>query len=128
MTKTIIVSCLIIRLQNAGEGRGALIRGVALIRGFDSKQSSGYYKLREGICLIFIVHFIQELFRWFIQCLSAFIILLSTGTLLGKIHANARMNNKRFFLHFKYAHLRVKLHANACNYQSRVVGKLVNAS
>ena len=51
------------------------------------------------------------------QCLSALLLLLfvgnietklqvSSGNLLGKIHANACMNNKGFFLQFNHTHTR----------------------
>ena len=66
------------------------------------------------------------------QCLSALLLLLcvgnietklqvSSGNLLGKIHANACMNNKDFFLQFNHTHTR-----DIAFYKERMINVFIN--
>ena len=69
------------------------------------------------------------------QCLSALLLLLfvvniesnlyriqvGSGNLLGKIHANACMNNKGFFLQFNHTHTR-----DIAFYKERMINVFIN--
>ena len=66
------------------------------------------------------------------QCLSALLLLLfvgnietklqvSSGNLFGKIHANACMNNKGFFLQFNHTHTR-----DIALYKERMINVFIN--
>ena len=73
--------------------------------------SNSYYKLREGICLIFIAHLYTKYFASFCSVYWLFYLLFvvnieSNMSEVVAIYANLCMNNKGLILHLKYTHTR----------------------